>query len=570
MKRFAIAYAAMMAVLGIHAQDGIYTDGFWVLSEDWYGHQNSTINWMTTPEREWYYRVFQEENPGYELGCTSQYGTVFADRLYIVSKQDRDPGADRQGGRLTVCDARSMQVLAQLPSIGLAQAANGYRYQVDGRAFAGYDEHKGYVTTNNGVWVVDLQSLTVVDSVRGTTHQATGYDRVYTHQCGSIVRAAGKMFVAHQQRGLLVIDPATDSVVWTVEMPEEVALNPEMQDEPIEGADFDGEWDRRTSVGSVVLAKDGFLYCSVANRDGMAGRMNYLLRVDPVTYATECINLMERYGAYGPSNTWYSWTPDGFCASTQRNVLYWNGGSDPQNASATIYQYDIDRDECTVFADFSATTRRIYGCSFRVDPKTDHALLSLQEKSDVANPTDFGRPLFALQEYDGEGELLGEWDMIENYWFPSIPIFPDLHAPQANDGALTYTFATSEEATQTFSIDLTQVFSDADDMAAAMGFRLLASSGADLLDARVEGTRLLLTPLQGEGSATLTVEANSRGRVAEAQLRVTLVPDHSAVQSVRADAPANGRTYDLSGRAAEGRSVNHKLVIRGGRKRLQQ
>lgn len=568
MKRLAIAYAAMMAVVGVQAQDGNYTNGFWVLSEDWYGHQNSTVNWMTTPQREWYYRVFQEENPGRVLGCTSQYGTVFADKLFIVSKQDRDPGDDRQGGRLTVCDARSLQLLAQLPGIGQATASNGYRYQVDGRAFAGYDEHKGYLTTNNGVWVVDLHSLSVVDSVRGTTHQATGYDRVYTHQCGSIVRAAGKMFVAHQQRGLLVIDPATDSVVRTVAMPEEVAVNPEVQDESVEDGNFDGAWDQRTSVGSVVLAKDGFLYCSVANRDGMGGRMNYLLRVDPVTYATQCINLMERYGAYGPANTWYSWTPDCFCASTQRNVLYWNGGPEARNASATIYQYDIDRDECAVFVDLSASTRRIYGCSFRVDPTTDHAMLSVQEKSDVTNPGDFGRPLFLLQEYDAEGTMLGEWDMIENYWFPSIPIFPDLHAPQAVVGALDYTFTTTGEAAQALCVDLSQVFADADDMASAMCFRLTSSSRPDLLDARVEGKQLLIDPLQRQGNATLTVQADSRGRVAEAQLNVTLLPDDSAVEGVRADLRPKRTTCDLLGRVGAWHNRGANIVVSDGRKSL--
>jgi hypothetical protein len=297
--------------------------------------------------------------------------------------------------------------------------------------------------------------------------------------------------------------------------------------------------------------------------------MNYLLRVDPVTYETECINLMERYGAYGPSNSWYSWTPDCFCASTKRNLLYWNGGPDPRNASATIYQYDIDNDECTVFVDFSATSRRVYGCSFRVDPVSDHAMLSLQEKSDIDNTNDFGRPFFTLQEYDAEGTLLGEWDMIENYWFPSIPIFPDLHAPQAESSALDYTFNLQPQVSDNPSIDLTRVFTDADDMASAMSFRLVSSTRPDLMDARVEGTRLVIEPLSPQGSATLTVQADSRGRVAEAQLNVTLLPDDSAVRGITTHVPTEGKAYDLLGRVGgQGRAAT--IVVRGGRKCLQR
>ena len=40
-----------------------YTKGVFIVNEDWYGHNNSTVNFITE-NGEWVYRVFQKENPG--------------------------------------------------------------------------------------------------------------------------------------------------------------------------------------------------------------------------------------------------------------------------------------------------------------------------------------------------------------------------------------------------------------------------------------------------------------------------------------------------------------------------
>lgn len=59
------------------AKDLDYSRGVIFINEDWYGHQNSTVNYLLPddPDGEyWHYRVIQTENPGMELGCTNQYG----------------------------------------------------------------------------------------------------------------------------------------------------------------------------------------------------------------------------------------------------------------------------------------------------------------------------------------------------------------------------------------------------------------------------------------------------------------------------------------------------------------
>ena len=81
----AMSVAAASAV----AADIDYTTGVIFINEDWYGHQNSTVNYLLpdAPDGEyWNYRVIQTENPGVELGCTNQYGAIWDGRLYMIAK----------------------------------------------------------------------------------------------------------------------------------------------------------------------------------------------------------------------------------------------------------------------------------------------------------------------------------------------------------------------------------------------------------------------------------------------------------------------------------------------------
>ena len=100
----------------VAAQEADYTRGIIWVNEDWYGHQNSTVNYLMPDDPEgnfWKYRIIQAENPGKELGCTNQYGAIWNDRIYLIAKQDKDPGATITGGRITVADAKTMKILHQ-------------------------------------------------------------------------------------------------------------------------------------------------------------------------------------------------------------------------------------------------------------------------------------------------------------------------------------------------------------------------------------------------------------------------------------------------------------------------
>ena len=88
-----IALAAEAFSMKALAGDLDYSQGVFILNEDWYGHQNSTLNYLLPddPNGEfWHYRVIQAENPGIEIGCTAQHGAIFEGRMYLIAKQDKD------------------------------------------------------------------------------------------------------------------------------------------------------------------------------------------------------------------------------------------------------------------------------------------------------------------------------------------------------------------------------------------------------------------------------------------------------------------------------------------------
>lgn len=130
-----------LLILSFSAQaDTYYTQGVFFVNEDWYGHQNSTVNYLLPDEPNgeyWTYRVIQRENTGMELGCTNQFGAIWKDRFYFIAKQDKDPGASVAGGRITVADAKTMKILYQTSLIDPSGQ------QCDGRGFLGIDEKQG-------------------------------------------------------------------------------------------------------------------------------------------------------------------------------------------------------------------------------------------------------------------------------------------------------------------------------------------------------------------------------------------------------------------------------------------
>lgn len=365
----------------VSAQSDIdYSKGVFIINEDWFGHNNSTVNYLSpdaTDGNYWQYRVFKTNNEGYELGVTAEAGEIWNGKFYIICKQ-----ANENGGRVNVADAKTMKMDYQLADID-PDGGN-----VDGRTFIGVDEHKGYISSSNGVWILDLDNHQVIGKISGSEN---GDDSLYEGQTGSMARAGGKVFVAHQTLGLLVIDSVEDKVVKVISF------------ESIEEG---------AGVGSVVVAKDGSVWCSVAANGGAAP---YLLKVDPETLVTETVEVPST--VYPPANSWYAWTPDGFCASSVTNSLFWNGGASSWFSGEEIFRFDIDSRSFTRIINLKDGGEgwQLYGCSMRVHPVSNELYMSLFQG--------FGSQSYIVRRYTADGEMLQDYPMIENYWFPAQPVF---------------------------------------------------------------------------------------------------------------------------------------------------
>ena len=234
MKKFTLLFCIITSVLctNIKAQD--YTNGAYVLNEDWYGHNNSTLNfWNPTTSTIDYLIMQMANNYEYSLGCTAQYGQLYGDYIVIIAKQDRDPGepADVQSGRITILNRKTLKPIGDEIHPLISVNENG-KSDADGRGVCFVNNEKFYVGTSNGIYVFkwdDKGKIFTWNSeaiIDGTGNElitgdevsnADGLGPLYKNQIGMMLRTQDYVFAIKQDLGVFVIDPETDEVVDIIE-----------------------------------------------------------------------------------------------------------------------------------------------------------------------------------------------------------------------------------------------------------------------------------------------------------------------------------------------------------------
>lgn len=126
--------------------------GFYVANEDWFGHDNGSINFFKT-DGDITYRAYRAANKDKKLGTTTQFATIYGDNAYFVSKQ---------GKRLVVSDAKTLKSKVEIEDL------NGN----DGRSFIGITPEKGYIATSKGVTIFDIKNLKVGQNIEGVSGEA--------------------------------------------------------------------------------------------------------------------------------------------------------------------------------------------------------------------------------------------------------------------------------------------------------------------------------------------------------------------------------------------------------------
>ncbi|MDD2951759.1 MAG: Ig-like domain-containing protein [Parabacteroides sp.] len=529
-----------------------YTKGTFIVNEDWYGHQNSSVNFFSD-DGTWTYNAFQKENPGHELGCTSQFGAIYGDLLYIVSKQSKDGAASVEGSRLAVIDAKTMKVKKEFQKIGEPGA--------DGRSFLGVDLTKGYIGTSNGIYVFytgyDANSGTYDESkmsiettaIDGTTGISAG--DLYHSQIGSMVRVGKYVFAVHQTKGLLVIDPEKDEVVNTLLKPEENSNH---------------------GLGSIVLSKDGSLWASVTfELTGSGATMPYLWKVNPYTLTTQKIDIPTSDGMEEIPNSWYAWTADGFCASTKENKIYWKGqGSGSWFTGYKVFCYDIDKDSFYQVFDFTKLDKgdwRLYGTGFRIDPVDDNMYCFLYHE--FLNP----EHELAIIKTDGRGDtngtMVGRYPYEKvNYWFPALPVFPDNIAPTITDGLPSEITFSAENTKYSKSMD--EIIEDGDNMVSAV-VTTIENPNPELINVEVINNTLTIAPIvqsKETKEVPLVLSFNSNGKIVNKTLVVKLsassaVPFAFKEKELTMDGKGKSVTLminGLEGEAIEWTSLNPNIA----------
>ncbi|MGF7039213.1 DUF5074 domain-containing protein [Mucilaginibacter lappiensis] len=168
---------------------GKYDNGFFLINEGWYGHGTGTVSFYDFGTGVISDSLFTKENPGKNLNPTSstlEYGTIFNDRLYLVSKV---------GGPFVVADSHTLKEIARIA----AKSTNDFR------AFVGIDATKGLLSTGSGIYPINLSTLALGTKLSGVTGQV-----------GDMIKAGNYVFVLSQSNGVVVLNASTNAVVKTI------------------------------------------------------------------------------------------------------------------------------------------------------------------------------------------------------------------------------------------------------------------------------------------------------------------------------------------------------------------
>lgn len=446
-----------------------YQDGTFILNEAWFGHENGDMNFLTE-DKELMYRIYDRENPGEAFGATSCYGMIYADKLFIISKQPKDGGDSTPGGgRLVVMNAKTLKKIAGFDVIGGG----------DGRAIVGVNPDKVYISTTAGVVVFDVKNLKVGDIIEGTQGAS-----LYSGQTGDMVKAGKYVFAIQQSKGTNIIDTETDKLVKCIE---------------------------NSKIQGITQGADGSVWL---------GSTNTLERLNPETLTID-ETLQLPVGAE-ISCSWGAWRPTPFCASRTKNILYWSGGSNVMYGGAGYYRYEIGTDISTIKPFFSvaelpgATEGKLqtsYGTT-RYDDRTDELIVMTTQKG---SGTDYEHNWIHIVN-GTTGELKKTIKLKQYYWFQAMPIFPDKYAPEVNGVESTLSFTTSSAPTV---IDLTDKVTDKDNLTYNISKTLKSVSNENIVTATLAGNTLTVIP-KAIGETTITLAIESNGVVVEKNIHVVV------------------------------------------------
>ena len=150
-----LLWATLMAVLvmsscsknddnKVPTPTGPYADGFFILNEGWFGHENGSVNFYQYGADTLQLGAFAAANDGNSpttSAATLEDGIIIGNDLFLISAHD---------GPITVADAATLRELGQITLDG-----------ADFRSMAALDENTAVVSSGSDIYTIDLKSLTI-------------------------------------------------------------------------------------------------------------------------------------------------------------------------------------------------------------------------------------------------------------------------------------------------------------------------------------------------------------------------------------------------------------------------
>lgn len=482
-----------------------YLDGTLIINEEWFGHTNGGMNYIT-PEGKMMYQVYERENPGMSFGCTSQYAAIWADRLIAISKQATDGGDPLPGGgRVVVADAKTLKYQGHIDNLIFGDETRS----ADGRGVVGATPDKVYVGSSNGIYIVDINEVKVVGKITDFDESGSAGADLYNGQIGDMVHAGRYVFGIKQAMGAFAIDVATDRVVKQYPM---------------------------SSVQGITQSADGNIWVT-ATVNGQA----HFTCINPSTLEIDREQSVVMPASVGaPVCAWGAWRNTPFVGCQSRNTLWFNtgGGIAGGSSSDRFYGWEIGSDPTDLQPIFaldkpaklpgsnSRVFQKTYG-TLRYDDRSGELIVMTTEDQASGhyryNWTHFIDP--------ASGKILRTIALEPYYWFQAFAIFPDKY-----NAVFSLNDITIDMNDSPMTIDLREVVTDADNIDANILFSLVETPQTySEVPATVslEGSKLTVTP-QSSGTHYFTLAAQSNGREVTQTIGVN-VTDKSGVDDIAAN-----------------------------------
>lgn len=227
----------------------IPSSGFYVANEDWFGHDDGSVNYFKN-DGSIVYRAYRAVNAGETFGVTTQFATIYGDYAYFVSKQ---------GNRLVVADAKTLEKKAVFTDLG-----------GDGRFFVGVNEQLGYIGYLGGICAFNIGTLKLGSPVDGVTGQIGSM----CYADGSVFAVTNnKVYIINAETGVLrktldgsfnMLTRSKDGMVWIAASANLIKLNPATLDEEAVpypgGMTISGSWGAWNAGSLCASTQNNVLY----------------------------------------------------------------------------------------------------------------------------------------------------------------------------------------------------------------------------------------------------------------------------------------------------------------------